>query len=188
MPKKAYLAEHLNSEELKDRYRSSQDSVETRRWHLLWKISLGWTIKNAAIAVGLDYQYSFIILKRYNELGEEGVKNLKKNIAEHRRGKEPLLKEEQFQKLKEELKKRPADGGIWTGPKVARWIEKETGREKVWNQRGWDYLKKLRYSCQKPRPKHRKGYPSEPEKFQQNLPIKVQELRDKLPNSKVEFP
>ena len=39
MPKKAYLAEHLSSEELKDRYRSSQDSVETRRWHLLWKIS-----------------------------------------------------------------------------------------------------------------------------------------------------
>ncbi|GCA76484.1 hypothetical protein MiTe_03330 [Microcystis aeruginosa NIES-2520] len=31
MPKKAYLAEHLSSEELKDRYRSSQDSVETRK-------------------------------------------------------------------------------------------------------------------------------------------------------------
>nr|NCR47144.1 helix-turn-helix domain-containing protein [Microcystis aeruginosa SX13-01] len=81
MPKKAYLAEHLSSEELKDRYRSR-------------KISLGWTIKNAAVAVGLDYQYSFRILKKYNELGEEGVKNLKKKSAEHRRGKEPLLKEE----------------------------------------------------------------------------------------------
>ncbi len=44
MPKKAYLAEHLSSEELKDRYRASQDSVETRRWHLLWKISLGWSV------------------------------------------------------------------------------------------------------------------------------------------------
>jgi hypothetical protein len=40
---------------------------------------------------------------------------------------------------------------------LARWIEKETGREKVWNQRGWDYLKKSRYSCQKPRAKHKKG-------------------------------
>ncbi|MFN6273976.1 MAG: transposase [Microcystis sp.] len=186
MPKKAYLAEHLSSEELKDRYRSSQDSVETRRWHLLWKISLGWTIKNAAVAVGLDYQYSFRILKRYNELGEEGVKNLKKKSAEHRRGKEPFLKEEQFQKLKEELKERPADGGIWTGPKVARWIEKETGREKVWNQRGWDYLKKSRYSCQKPRRKHKKVDPVEQEKFQQNLTVKVQELRDKFPNSQGE--
>jgi len=113
MPKKAYLAEHLSSEELKDRYRSSQDSVETRK------------------------------------------------SAEHRRGKEPWLKEEQFQKFKEELKERPADGGIWTGPKVARCIEKETGREKVGNQRGWDYLKKSRYSCQKPRPKHKNGDPVE---------------------------
>ena len=93
--------------------------------------------------MGLDYQYSFRILKKYNELGEEGVKNLKKKSAEHRRGKEPLLKEEQFQKLKEELKESPADGGIWTKPKVARWIEKETGREKVRNQRGWNYLKKV---------------------------------------------
>ena len=37
---------------------------------------------------------------------------------------------------------KPSDGGIWTGVKVARWIEQETGIEKVWNQRGWDYLKK----------------------------------------------
>ncbi|WP_230401284.1 hypothetical protein [Microcystis aeruginosa] len=26
----------------------------------------------------------------------------------------------------------------------------------MWNQRGWDYLKKSRYSCQKPRLKHKK--------------------------------
>jgi molybdenum-dependent DNA-binding transcriptional regulator ModE len=68
MPKTAYLANHLSSEKLKNKYRTSQDPVETRRWHLLWKISLGWTIKNAAIAVGLDYQYAFKILKKYNEL------------------------------------------------------------------------------------------------------------------------
>ncbi|MFM7905961.1 MAG: hypothetical protein ACKPA9_12600 [Microcystis sp.] len=33
-------------------------------------------------------------------LGEEGVKNIKKKSQEHPRGKEPLSKEEQFQKLK----------------------------------------------------------------------------------------
>ena len=33
-------------------------------------------------------------------LGEEGVKNIKKKGQEHPRGKEPLLKKEQFQKLK----------------------------------------------------------------------------------------
>ena len=62
--------------------------METRRWHLLGQISLGWTSKNAAVAVGLDYQCSFKILKRYNELAEEGVKNLKKKSRKPRRGKE----------------------------------------------------------------------------------------------------
>lgn len=187
MPKKAYLAAHFSSDELRKKYRTSQDPVETRRWHLLWKISLGWTIKNAAITVGLDYQYAFKILKKYNELGEEGVRNLKKKSVEHPRGKEPLLNEEQFQELTAQLKKRPPDGGIWTGPKVARWIEKETGIERVWNQRGWDYLKKSKYSWQKPRPKHRKGDPVEQENFKNNLPFKVQKWREKFPNKKVEI-
>ena len=34
MPRKASLAPHYSSEELKKKYRTSQDSVETRRWHL----------------------------------------------------------------------------------------------------------------------------------------------------------
>jgi hypothetical protein len=50
--------------------------------------------------VGLDYQYSFKILKISNQLGEEGVKNIKKKSQEHPRVKELLLKEKQFQKLK----------------------------------------------------------------------------------------
>ncbi|MDY7016235.1 MAG: helix-turn-helix domain-containing protein, partial [Cyanobacteriota bacterium] len=84
------------------------------------------------------------ILKKYNTLGEVGVENRKKKSREHPRGKKPLLDEKQFNKLIEALKTRPSDRGVWTGPKVARWIERETGLEKVWNQRGWDYLKKAR--------------------------------------------
>ena len=35
MPKTAYLAKHLSSSELKEKYLQSQNSVETRRWHLV---------------------------------------------------------------------------------------------------------------------------------------------------------
>ena len=77
MPKKAYLAPYLSSHELKRKYLKSQDSVESRRWHLLWKLSQGWTLKNSAIAVGINYDYGKEILKKYNTLGEEGIKNLK---------------------------------------------------------------------------------------------------------------
>ncbi|WP_293108396.1 hypothetical protein [Moorena sp. SIOASIH] len=57
MPKKAALANHYSSDELKQKYLKSKDSVESRRWHLLWKVSLGWTIKTSAIAVGINYDY-----------------------------------------------------------------------------------------------------------------------------------
>ena len=142
MARIAYLANYYSSDELKQKYIKSQDSIEARRWHLLWKVSLGWTIKNSAIAVGINYDYGKEIVKKYNELGEKGVTNLKKEARKHTGGKKSLLTAEQLKQLARELEFRPADGGIWTGTKVARWIEKETGVERVWNQRGWDYLKK----------------------------------------------
>jgi hypothetical protein len=46
----------------------------------LWKIALGWTIKNSALAVGIDYEYAKKIVKKYNESGVEGVKNKRSNL------------------------------------------------------------------------------------------------------------
>jgi hypothetical protein len=57
MPKKAYLANHFNSHALKQKYLKSQDSVESRRWGVLWKVSLGWTIKKSALALGCEYSW-----------------------------------------------------------------------------------------------------------------------------------
>ena len=187
MPKKATLVSYYSSSELKQKYRKSQDAVESRRWHLLWKVSLGWTIKQAALAVGISYEYSKEIVKKYNEGAEKGVENLKNKNREHRGAKQPLLSEQQLQKLGEALESKPSDGGIWTGPKVARWIEKESGVQKVWNQRGWDYLKKLRYSGQSPRPKHSKGNPIEQEEFIRTLPEKVKRLEQEYPHSEIEL-
>ena len=79
-----------------------------------------------------------------------------------------LLTTQQLEKLSIVLKEVPPDKGIWTGPKVAQWIGAEIGREKVWPQRGWDYLKKCRYSLQTPRPRHKKGDKIEQEKFKKN--------------------
>ena len=115
MPKKAYIASHFTTEELKKKYLKSLDPVEGRRWHLLWKIRSGCTIKDSANAVGLQYQYCQKVLKKYNEMGEEGVKNKRKRVQNHNRGKSPLLDGEQLEKLKQGLKSKPEDGGKWTG-------------------------------------------------------------------------
>ena len=150
-------------------------------------MSLGWTIKNSAIAIGLNYDYAQEIIRNYNKSGEKTLRNGHKNPKKRSRGKKPLLSKEQIEKLKQELESLPSpEDGIWTGPKVARWIEKETGIEKVWNQRGWDYLKKLKYSCQSPRPSHKKGDKLEQEIFKANLPLVVKKLEQENPGIQVD--
>jgi len=203
MPKTAYLANHFSSSELKEKYLKSKDSVEARRWHLLWKISQGWTIKNSAIAVGCSYPYAQKILSQYNYYGEEGVINRKNKTSNHVRGKKRLLSQPQLEKLTRAIAQKSPDGGIWTGTKVARWIEKETDREKVWNQRGWEYLKKCGYSWQSPRPTHKKANDCrrqsdslrlanreerlEQEMFKNNLPLKLDKLKQENPDVEVEL-
>ncbi len=186
MPKKAYLASHLSTFELKKRYQQSKNPIESRRWHLLWKIAQGWTIKNSALAVGISYGYGQRIVRNYNQHGVRGVKVKLRKEEKHTGGKAALLSPEQLQKLTQALESKPSDGGIWTGVKVARWIEKETGKQRVWNQRGWDYLKKCRYSWQRPRRKHSKGNLLEQIEFKQNLPLLVEQLQLKYPSSKIE--
>ncbi len=141
MPPKAHLEPHLTSEDLKVRYRQARDTTEARRWHLLQLVAGGWTIKRAAEVVGLNYDYSKEIIRRYNREGPSSVRN-------RSRDRQPpvarsLLTLAQQQELKEALQGPAPDGGAWSGPKVAEWIAKKTGRQHVWPQRGWDYLKRL---------------------------------------------
>ncbi|MCL2924609.1 MAG: helix-turn-helix domain-containing protein [Trichodesmium sp. MAG_R04] len=78
MKGRPYIADHLSILELKDRARKSQDTVEARKWQLLYKVSLGWSIKNSAIATSLSYKYAQSILQKYNQKGAEGVVNKKR--------------------------------------------------------------------------------------------------------------
>ena len=166
MAKKADLIPHLSSSQLKTRYLSTTDRVESRRWHLIWLVSQKWTIKQAAIVVGLNYDYALDIVSGYNQQGETAIANGYRQPK--KRPSHALLNSQQLEKLRDIFKGSPSDKELWTGPKVAQWIEKETGREKVWPQRGWDYLKKCRYSLQTPRPRHKKGDKIEQEEFKKN--------------------
>ena len=166
MVKKAHLQPYLTSCQLKSRYLSTSDRVESRRWHLLWLVSQGWTIQQASQAVGINYDYAKDIVKTYNQVGEKAIANRRRQRTAP--PAHALLNTEQLEELRSSRKQQPEDKGIWTGPKVADWIAKKTGREKIWPQRGWDYLRKCRYSPQRPRPRHVKGDPIAQQEFKKN--------------------
>lgn len=154
MPPKAHIEPYLTIEELKVRYRQARDTTEARRWHLLQLVASGWTIKQSADVVGLNYDYAKEIIRRYNSEGPSSIKN-------RSRERQPpvaksLLTSMQQQELKQALKGPAPDGGDWSGPKVAEWIAQRTGRQHVWPQRGWDYLKRLGVNL-----KHRKSTDNE---------------------------
>ncbi|MGK7912934.1 MAG: winged helix-turn-helix domain-containing protein [Synechococcus sp.] len=59
--------------------------------------------------------------------------------------------------MRQRLQSPLPDGGLWSGPKVAKVLSEMLGRQ-VWPQGGWDYLRRLGYySPQRPRPNHLKG-------------------------------
>jgi len=51
----------------------------------------------------------------------------------------------------------PPGGGMWSGPKVARWIAERKALEKVHAQRGWECLRKVGHSPHVPRPSNAQG-------------------------------
>ncbi|HEU5377700.1 MAG TPA: winged helix-turn-helix domain-containing protein [Ktedonobacteraceae bacterium] len=54
------------------------------------------------------------------------------------------------------MQPKPVDGGLWSGPKVAEWMQKRLGRP-IAPQQGWEYLKRVGYSTHVPRPERAKA-------------------------------
>ena len=120
-----------------------------RDFHILWLMKEGHTPDEVAFMLGYTARWVRTIVQRWNRAGEQG-------IADHRRtlpGAPCLLSIEQQQELDHALDQPPADGGLWSGPKVAAWMQERLGRS-VDKRRGWDYLQRLGYSTRVPRPQH----------------------------------
>jgi len=71
----------------------------------------------------------------------------------HNGTKPTILTPEALTALRDRIK-TPPDGGLWTRPKIARWLAKFHGVKAVHDQRGWDALIAIGYSIQQPRPRH----------------------------------
>src|SRR5512147_174797 len=127
------VAAHLGAEELAVRYRAARDPVERSRWQMIWLLLSGRPLGAVAAATGYSPRWIREVVKRYNAQGPDVLADQR-----HRnRGAAPLLDAAGQAALEEALREPPAEGGRWTGRKVAAWIARRTGRESVAPQRGW---------------------------------------------------
>src|SRR3954466_4862162 len=146
------LAAHLSPAELGQRYRAARSPVERSHLQIVWLLSRGRGEREVARVTGYGRRWVAEAPRGYGEGGRAGLGDRRRATA----GARPLLGAEDEAALRVALAAPPSDGGLWTGPKVTTWMAARLGR-KVWPQRGWDYLKKLGYSAQRPRPRHAKA-------------------------------
>src|SRR4051812_48705367 len=115
------------SSRLEALYRKATDPVLRTHLLMVWRISLGDSVGEVARMVGYSQKWTREIAKRYESEGVEG-------LGDRRHGnpgakERALLDEEGQGRLREALlKEAPPGGGMWSGPKVARWIEQRRER------------------------------------------------------------
>jgi transposase len=136
------------------RYRTCPDPKEKTRWHLIWLLlrpSPPHNCEQAAPLVGLSDVYARAVLKRWNAHGPAGL--VDRRQANKSSGK---LTAAQQAELFDALRQEPPDGGLWSGPKVARYVCDRWGIETC-PQTGWRWLQRLGFRLVVPRPRHPKA-------------------------------
>lgn len=155
------LKAHLSCGELRARYRSTRDPVERARFQALWLLASGEPREEVVRTMGYTAEWVRRTVVRYNALGPQGMSD-----GRHQnRGHTPLLSPEQCAELEGLLEGSAPDGTPWSGPKVAHWMAEQLGR-RVAPQRGWDYLRRLGQTPQRPRPQHQSADPEAQSCFQ----------------------
>lgn len=153
MPRRITLKPHLTTDELYRRYRACRQPQEKLRWRALYLISHGELANHAARRVGRSSGWITALARRYNERGAEAVPDARGEVMPGRR---PCLDAEAAKALDLALRSEPADGGLWTAPKVARWIAERTGVA-VNQSTAWRVMRRLGFTLQVPRPRHRRA-------------------------------
>jgi transposase len=148
------VARHLTANQARAKYRACRHPIEKVRWHAIWlllRADRPRTPAQASEAVGLSVITVRGLLQRWNDCGPAGLTDRRAN----NRGR-PRLTGGQRAALFAALKKRPPDGGLWNGPKVAAFVRDQWGVA-VCPQTGWQWLKDLGFTLQVPRPRHPKA-------------------------------
>ena len=170
----AHVADHLSVSALEQQYRSCTDTTAARHLQAIWLLAKGHHIAEVSATVSFARQWVERLLARDNAQGPQALGDLRR-----RNGTSPsVLKPDLLDKLKDRLREPPPDGGLWTSPKVAAWMASELGLKRVAPQRGWEALKAIGWSVQKPRPRHpQAATPEDKAAFEKSWPRLPQRKR-----------
>ncbi len=181
MPRHLKLETHLSVEELKNRYQQAKEGIEKTHYQTIWLLAQGKPTVIVAEVTGYSLSWIYELVRSYNYYGPSILGDQRR----HNRGSPPLLNDQQQALLWSALQGEPEDGGLWTGPKVARWMSQLLDR-KVSPQRGWEYLKGLEYRLRRPRPHHSLARDEEQEEWKKKLAAETARVQDEFPDAQVE--
>ncbi len=153
----AEVAGHLSLAELQVGYRTSGDARLARHYQVIWLLAQGRSCAEVAQLTSLARRWVEQLLARYNAFGPS-------SLGDRRRGngaQPTILTPAVLDVLRERLKRPPDDGGVWTSRKVAAVIAAELGLERVAEQRGWEALRAMGWTIQRPRPRHARAASAE---------------------------
>jgi transposase len=172
---------HLSIEALRERYVSSVDALEARHLQTIWLLAKGHSIGDVAEMTSFGRRWIEQLVVRYNAEGPDSLGDLRR-----RNGAAPrILKPEVLAKPRLRLQEPPDDGGLWTSVKVAAFLARELGLEKVAVQRGWEALKACGMSIQTPRPKNpNSGTPEETAIFKKVSKTPSPKKRKSIPSGR----
>jgi transposase len=144
------IKSHLSAAELEQRYKTASEAVAKSHFHALWLLTRGYSIDQVAGLLSFSTRWVRILIDRYNTGGPD----LLGDQRAHNGSEAKILTPEALAALRARLQSPPDDGGVWTGPKIARWLAEFHGLKSVHDQRGWDALMAIGWSIQQPRPRH----------------------------------
>jgi transposase len=146
----ARIVEHLPVEGLEARHRAARDATEARHFQAIWLLAQGRTFLEVAAVLAFVPRWVEELAARYNAFGPDALGDQRR-----RNGRTAsLLTGDVLAALAERVQTPPADGGVWSGPKVAAWMARHLRLQKAHPQRGWEALKRIGWSIQAPRPRH----------------------------------
>lgn len=142
---------HRTQNQIRAQYRACRHPVEKTRWHAIWLLSRAdqpRTSDQVGNLVGLSGVTVRAVLHRWNESGPDGLVDLRNtNGAKSTSTTRPRAA------LDAAVQKRAPDGGLWTGPKVARYV-RTRWQITVSPETGGRWRVELGFSLQVPRPSH----------------------------------